>query len=428
LTLKPKILMLGWEFPPLLTGGLGQACYGLFKALSNHADLTVIIPRSEKSLKLKNIKIIGLNNLGLESSEVEEEEISLEDFADVRYIDADLNPYPINTAFFSDPAFSLETLALKDPEEIRALYNTSETYGPNIMQKVATYTEIVSDIAKTKSFDIIHAHDWITFPAALKIKEATGKPLVVHVHSLETDRVGVNARNTVYDIELATLEAADKIIPVSKFTRDCIIKNYGIDEKKIFPIYNSIDPIETFREEKKIREKIIAFVGRITYQKGPELMIETAERLSKKVDNFKFVIAGTGDRLKDIIKMSAEKGLSDKFIFTGFLSKKYVNRLLAQADVYFMPSVSEPFGLSALEASQFGVPCVLSKQSGVVEVLPNVLKANCWDVDKLSNYLYALLNYEGIRKHLIEHTKKDIDRMSWTHSADQVMEVYRQIA
>jgi glycogen synthase len=421
--------MLGWEFPPLLTGGLGQACYGLFKALSNHADLTVIIPRSDKNLKLDNVRIIGLNNLGIESFEEELDIANMEEFAEVKYVDANLNPYPINAPYytsFSD--FPIEELAVKDLEQVRELYNTNETYGPNIMQKVATYTEVVTEIARNKNFDIIHAHDWITYPAALKIKEASGKPLVVHVHSLETDRVGVDARNTVYDIEQAAMEAADRIIPVSEFTKHCIIKNYDIDRNKIFPVYNSIDPIPTFREERKVKEKIIAFVGRVTYQKGPELMIETAERLAKKVNNFKFVIAGTGDRLKDIVKMSAERGLSDKFIFTGFLSKKFVNKLLAQADVYFMPSVSEPFGLSALEASQFQIPCVLSKQSGVVEILPNVLKADFWDVDRFANYLYALLHYEGIRTHLIENSKKDIVKMNWSKSAERVMEVYKQIA
>jgi glycogen synthase len=420
--------MLGWEFPPLLTGGLGQACYGLFKALSEHANLTVIIPRSDRNLKLDNVKIIGLNQLGIENLGEVYENASMESFADVKYVDANLNPYPVTIDETTFTEFSISDLAVKDLDQIRNLYNTNETYGANIMQKVATYTEIVADIAKTKNFDIIHAHDWITFPAALKIKEATGKPLVVHVHSLETDRVGAGARNMVYNIEKRTMEVADKVIPVSWFTKDCIVRNYGIDEKKISPVYNSIDPAETFREEKKIKDKIIAFVGRVTYQKGPEMMVLAAEKLAKKVSNFKFVIAGTGDRFKDVIRMTAEKGLSDKFIFTGFLSKKMVNRLLAQADVYFMPSVSEPFGLSALEASQFQIPCVLSKQSGVVEILPNVLKADFWDADKFANYLYALLHYEGIRTHLIQGSKKDIAKMNWSCSAEKVMEVYRQIA
>jgi len=417
--------MLGWEFPPVLTGGLGLACYGLFKALSKYVDLTVIIPKTDKDFQLDNVNIIGLNYVGLSSEQVELErrKNSMESFAKVTYVDADLSPYPSYKEF---PVF-LHAKPLKDLAQIRNLYSTNEAYGANIMEKVATYTDIVFEIAKTKQFDIIHAHDWITFPAAIRLKEATGKPLVLHVHSLETDRVGEGARNTVYDIELLAMQLADKIVPVSQFTKDCIVKHYGIDPEKISPVHNAIDPAAYKKVEKKIDDKIVAFVGRVTYQKGPEYLIDTAERLAKKVDNFKFVIAGQGDMLAKTIAKAAERGLSDKFIFTGFMAKDRINELLSMADVYFMPSVSEPFGLSALEAAQHDTPCVVSKQSGVSEILPDVLKADFWDVDRFANYIYALLHYEGIKEHLVEHTRTVIDKMTWDNSALKVVDIYKNL-
>lgn len=424
--------MLGWEFPPLLTGGLGQACYGLFKAMSSYADLTVVLPRIEKSITLGNVDFIGLNTLGKKEIDAQRNEFAYERFAEVAYVESDLHPYPVEVSYSIYPSEGFElSVPSKTLEEVRALYSTNVAYGSNILEKVATYAEVVTQIALTKDFDVIHAHDWITFPAALNIKKLTGKPLVVHVHSLETDRVGLEAaqsrHNLVYEIEQSAMKQADVVIPVSKFTKQCIIEHYGIDDSKIAPVYNALEPTEPFRAEKKIDDKLVVFLGRVTHQKGPEYLIEVAEKLTQRIPDVKFVIAGTGDKLKSMLEETASKRLGNKFIFTGFLSKSQVNNLLAQADAYVMPSVSEPFGLSAIEAAQFGLPCVLSRQSGAAEFLSSVLKADYWDTDQFANYLYALLTYPTLGKEMVKNTRKEISRLSWDLSARQVLEVYNQL-
>ena len=289
--------MLGWEFPPVLTGGLGTACYGLAKALSKYAEIELLIPQSDKDTKLENVHIRGMNYFGINGGQTVEVPMqALEEFAKVKKIPApSLNPYPVGIGF------EKEAVALKSPEAIRALYSGIEPYGPNIMQKVATYAEVAVRMALETEFDVIHAHDWITFPAAVRIKEITGKPLVIHIHSLETDRVGELAKgdwNRVYEVEKKAMEKADRIIPVSHYTQECAIKNYGISEEKFYPVHNAIDPEESFRLPNKSGEKLVLFLGRVTFQKGPEFMVETAWKLLQVYQNVKFFVAGVGDMLE----------------------------------------------------------------------------------------------------------------------------------
>ena len=418
--------MLGWEFPPVLTGGLGTACYGLAKALSKYAEIELFIPQADKETTLENVHIRGMNFFGINGGQTIEVPMqALEEFAKVKKIPAPaLNPYPVGIGF------EKEAVALKSPEAIRALYSGMEPYGPNIMQKVATYAEVAVRMALETEFDVIHAHDWITFPAAVRIKEITGKPLVIHIHSLETDRVGELAKgdwNRVYEVEKKAMEKADRIIPVSHYTQDCAIKNYGISEEKFYPVHNAIDTEESFRLPNKSGEKLVLFLGRVTFQKGPEFMVETAWKLLQVYPDVKFFVAGVGDMLEKLKALVLERKIDHKFVFAGFLSQSNVKKVLAQADVYFMPSVSEPFGLSALEAAGFDVPCVISRQSGVAEVLPNALNANFWDTGKFANYIYGLLNYTGIREEMVERTKQDLSKLSWDDAAQDVMEVYRSL-
>lgn len=420
------MLMLGWEFPPVLTGGLGTACYGLVKALSRYADVQLIVPQADRNQKLENVKIKGLNYYGLQGEQgIDMPEVPLEEYAKVHTVPAGFsNPYPVGIGF------AVEARALVAPEAIRALYSTGEPYGPNIMQKVATYAEVVSRMALDLEFDVIHAHDWITYPAAVKIKEMTGKPLVVHIHSLETDRVGEKAKgdwNKVFEVERKGMMAADRIIPVSRYTQECAMEHYGIAENKFYPVHNAIDPQQTNRLPNLSGEKLVLFLGRVTFQKGPEFMVDTAYKLLQAYPNVLFFVAGVGDMMDELKQKVLERRIDHKFIFAGFLSKTNVKRILAQADVYFMPSVSEPFGLSALEAAQFDVPCIISTQSGVSEVLPNALKADFWDTERFANYIYGLLNYEGIREDMVSKTRKDIARLTWDDSAQDVMEVYQTL-
>jgi glycosyltransferase involved in cell wall biosynthesis len=446
-----KVLMLGWEFPPFLTGGLGQACYGIAKAMSHYVDLTLIIPQSDPQFVIENTTIIGLNQLTEEDVTVERKEYHLEEVTEVVFVPMDISPYPIPVMKTIKKMEEIETTVkdTMDAREIRELYTTGNNYGVNIMEKVHTFAEVVTQIAMNREFDVIHAHDWLTFPAGMQLKRLTNKPLVLHIHSLETDRVGVGARNPqnkVYHIEYDGLSMADLVIPVSFFTKAQILENYPyIDPDKIFPVHNAIDPLperhtasHILQEPEKLgdygyskkppssNKKMILFLGRVTYQKGPEFLLETAEKLLKKDKEIVFVIAGVGDQQQWLMSQVVKKKLGENFIFTGFLSKKRVHELLERVDVYFMPSVSEPFGLSALEAAQHEVPAVLSKQSGVSEILHNVLKADCWDANKFANYLYALLHYEGIRELLAETSKKEVEKLTWEHASEQILGLYEK--
>jgi glycosyltransferase involved in cell wall biosynthesis len=425
---KPKVLMLGWEFPPFLTGGLGVACQGLAEALSSYADIELLLPHSEKSFRSEGLSMRGMNWFGLEDQPGATMEIPLrplEEFARIRKMPVSVpSPYPLGIGI------EREAVALRTPEAIRALYSGAEPYGPNIMQKVATYTEVAVRMAMETEFDLIHAHDWLTFPAAIRLKEISGKPLVLHIHSLESDRVGIEACgdwNTVYEVEKKAMEKADRIIPVSRYTQECASKYYSIPEDRFYPVHNAINPEDSFRIENRSGEKLVLFLGRVTFQKGPEFMVETAWKLLQVYPNVLFFVAGVGDMLEKLKALVLEREIDHKFVFAGFLSQSNVKKVLAQADVYFMPSVSEPFGLSALEAAQFDVPCVISKQSGVAEVLPNALNADFWDTGKFANYIYGLLNYEGIRKDMVEKTKEDLAKLSWDESAKDVMEVYHSL-
>ena len=405
-----------------------MACQGLAEALSRYADIELFIPQSEQPAKHDGMTIRGMNFFGLEGQPGREMEIPLrplEEFARIRQMPVSVpSPYPVGIGF------EKEATALRTPEAIRALYSGNEPYGPNIMQKVATYTEVAVRMAMETEFDVIHAHDWLTFPAAVRIKELSGKPLVLHVHSLETDRVGLEGCgdwNRVFEVEKKAMEAADRIIPVSRYTQECATKHYGIPESRFFPVHNAINPEDTFRLDNRSGEKLVLFLGRVTFQKGPEFMVETAWKLLQVYPNVLFFVAGVGDMLEKLKALVLERKIDHKFVFAGFLSQSNVKKVLAQADVYFMPSVSEPFGLSALEAAQFDVPCVISKQSGVAEVLPNALNADFWDTGKFANYLYGLLNYDGIRQDMVEKTREDLARLSWDESAKDVMEVYHSL-
>jgi len=422
-----KVLMLGWEYPPFLTGGLGTACHGLVNALKKYVPVTLILPTFSEAFVEERLKIIGLSDAELEyldrNRPVYEGVKTI-----VVHSDFDFDPYPVGPKFEASLRAERELLVA---DKGSPLFGSQDPYGPQILQKVERYRDMVAELVATEDFDVIHAHDWITVPAALRLKELTGKPLVLHVHSLETDRIGEFqdfTNNAVYELERLGMEAADRVVPVSEYTKKVAVKNYGIDPAKMMPVYNAINPAETFRIEKPTDEKLVVFLGRITYQKGPEFMIESATKLLSKYKKVKFAVAGTGDKLDHLKAMVAQRGLKDKFVFTGFLPTPSVKQLLAQADVYFMPSVSEPFGLSALEAAQFDVPVIVSTQSGVSEVLPNTLQADFWDTDRFANFLFALLNYEGLRKDLVENTKKDLSILTWDESAQDVLEVYGQLA
>ncbi len=435
--------MLGWEFPPVLTGGLGKACYGLCKALSEQVDLTLVLPRSNQEQLSSKFNVIGLNQLFSSPEQAAFIQTPDQDYLNtIHYLDINLEPYLIGHLLTTYPELTIDYF-LKSIEsglsslQKQALFETPENYGPDILTKIAVYTDTVSQLARETEFDLIHAHDWMTFPAALKIQGESHKPLVLHIHSLETDRLGAETiepeKNLAYRIEQTTMQRADSVISVSEYTRKQITEHYDTKPEKVTPVHNAIEPQPSSstpvkeRKVSKIAQKLVIWMGRVTHQKGPQSLINTVEMLTKFDSTVKFVVAGTGDQLPWLIEESAKRRLSGKIFFTGFLQEDKLALLLSQADAFFMPSASEPFGLAALEAAQMGIPCVISRQSGVAEVLTASLQADHWDVNKLANSLYAVLHYEGLRKELIRESKNQLRSLTWEKAAQQVMLVYGQL-
>ncbi|MEO7988801.1 MAG: glycosyltransferase [Chryseolinea sp.] len=425
-----KILMLGWEFPPLFSGGLGIATYGLVKALSPKTDIRLIIPQASAN-DLSNVNIIGLNQLTAQEIDLERVAFNFSFLnAKVHQLSVSISPYHYANQLIEDSqrnAFDALSTDQKSIDQINNIFSGKEVYGSNVMHKVYLFSKLSEEIAADGNFNVIHAHDWVTYPAGINIKHRTHKPLVLHVHALETDRVGGHARNEIYKVERRGMEEADKVIAVSHYTRQQIMEHYQIDEHKIEVVHNGIDPAGIVRTQHKLKDKLVVFLGRLTHQKGPQYLVETAEKVAQVYPRVKFIVAGMGDQFAPLLESSAYKKLGHHFIFAGFLSKAKVNELLALADVYFMPSVSEPFGLTALEAAQHFVPSVISSQSGAAEVMKSSLKADHWDTDKYANYIHALLRYNALHQNLSLGANHEIQHVTWEHAAEKVCGIYNQL-
>jgi hypothetical protein len=430
--MKPlRVLKLGWEFPPLINGGLGIACLGLSRALSKRVNLTVVVPKSAPGTHFDGFDLRGLNELSVDQLQQVEAHYRYESFAQVRKVPITLNPYAdgelleesqtLGNTMTDHVAFSRTT-----SRQLEA-FKVGELYGPDLGTKIVEFSKVAAKMAMLEPFDVVHAHDWMTFLAGVEVKKASGKPLVVHVHALQYDRAGANARGWIYDIEKYGMEMADRIIPVSHYTGEIISTHYGIDPNKIRPVHNGADPVTAFKTRKKFPEKLVLFLGRLTSQKGPEFFLETASRVIARNPCVRFVVAGTGEKLRPLIESGAFRGLGAHFHFTGFLDKAKVNSLLSMTDVYCMPSVSEPFGLSALEAAQFGIPAVISKQSGVAEVLKGALKADFWDVELMAKHINDLLTDEELCTRVSEQAKLDIEASTWDAAAAKVIKVYQEL-
>ena len=427
--------MLGWEFPPIFSGGLGVATYGMVKALREKARIKLIIPANDASIKLDRVDIVGFNNITSEELKLEHRKFSLSGLIEhVEKIPVSISPYHhVNQDIAIK--YRKEKKTILKPEirkqraikKIQSFFAGKEVYGPNILRKVHLFAELADQVSLHNDFDLIHAHDWVTYPAGIKIKKRTGKPLILHVHALETDRAGSHVRNEIYWLEKSALSQADKIFAVSRFTKDQIIEHYNIPAEKIAVVHNGIDARMIERKPHKLKEKIVVFLGRITHQKGPQFLLETAAKVVKIYPDVKFVVAGMGDQFSKLLDTTAFRKLGRKFIFAGFLSKEKVDELLTMADVYFMPSVSEPFGLTALEAAQHFVPGVLSKQSGAGEVITASLQADYWDTDKHANYIYALLKYDKLHRELADKANTQISALTWEHAAEKISEYYTEV-
>ncbi|MRT94411.1 glycosyltransferase family 4 protein [Ancylomarina sp. 16SWW S1-10-2] len=422
-----KVLMFGWEFPPHISGGLGTACYGLTKGLSKIKDLDIIfvVPKAYGDEDQSKMELIGANGV-----RIEQVQSHIEEFKNQHtYLEVESQLIPYNDpeeyyTFRSEDLYGKNKFFKVDKE---GKIEFSGTYGANLIEEIYKYAYVASTISAEYEHDVIHAHDWLCYPAGIAAKEASGKPLVIHVHATDFDRSGGNVNPQVFEIEKKGMDAADKIITVSNLTRNIVIEKYGQNPDKVTTVYNAVEPVpieEKAKVGKGVQEKVVTFLGRITMQKGPEYFVEAAHQVLKKMDNVRFVMAGSGDMLEKMVDRAAELGITDKFHFTGFLKGDDVFKMLGMTDVYVMPSVSEPFGISPLEAMQSNVPVIISKQSGVAEILTHAIKVDYWDIDAMADAIYAILNYDTLSKVFKEDGKEEVDNLKWANAALKVYDVY----
>lgn len=425
-----KVLMFGWEFPPHISGGLGTACYGLTKGLAelNNIDVTFVVPKAFGDEDQSAMKLIGANTIPVSKTEIHFD--SIQKKIDYYEVDSPIVPYTNEEEFWKlkGGKYSKKLRFVQTGEGFKIDFSGS--YGENLFDEIFNYAAISEILSKNNDFDIIHAHDWLAYPAGIAAKKLSGKPLVVHVHATEFDRSGDNINSKIYAIEREGMEQADKVITVSNFTRKTVIGKYNIPPEKVTTVYNAVEPLFDEKQTihpKKINEKIVTFLGRITHQKGPEYFIEAANLILKKLDNVRFIMAGSGDMMNAMIDRTAELNISDRFHFTGFLGENDVHQLFELTDVFVMPSVSEPFGIVPLEAMQSKVPVIISNQSGVSEILEHAIKIDFWDTYAMADAIYGLLNYQALSHFFREEGKTEVDNLKWINSAKNVYNIYKSV-
>jgi len=425
-----RVLMFGWEFPPHISGGLGTASYGLTKGMAKLDDLEVIfvVPKAWGDEDQSMVRLVGANQVQVAYKKVfykgfrrpiERIEVSSKI---VPYTDPD-NFWQLVNSDTSEHNFYVITNA-------RGKVDFSGRYDTNLMDEIYKYSVVAALIADENEFDIIHAHDWLAYPAGIAAMEVSGKPLVIHVHATDFDRSGGNVNPDVYRIEKNGMDAASKIITVSNLTRDIVINKYNINPDKVETVYNAVEPVkiaENLIIKKGFDEKVVTFLGRITMQKGPEYFIEAAYKVLQVMDNVRFVMAGSGDMMEKMMRRAAALKITDRFHFTGFLKGTDVFTMLDMSDVYIMPSVSEPFGISPLEAMQSNVPVIISKQSGVAEILTHAVKTDFWDIDAMADAIYGILNYPALSNMFIKNGKEEVIRLKWDNSARHVRDIYHRV-
>ena len=425
-----RVLMFGWEFPPQITGGLGTACYGITKSLATqNVNVLFVVPKTfgnedGRFATLQDAGEIPAKYLGANSKDFWRNVVYKE-------IPANITPY-LSTENFTGKQKAHFSRSITGNSPANSDFTPfSGSYGENLWNEIDRYSFAASLVAKKETFDLIHAHDWLTFPAATAAKKISGKPLVVHVHATEFDRSGSNINRDIFDIEKQGMDLADKIISVSDYTRNILIDRYGIPPYKIVTIHNGVDKFTNpFIHESKSTEdrKIVTFLGRITYQKGPGYFIEAAYKVLQKQSNVEFVMAGSGDLKDKIVKQVESLGISAKVSFPGFLKNDDIKELFSHTDVYVMPSVSEPFGISPLEALQSEVPVILSRQSGVSEVIKYAIKVDYWNTDALSDAIYGVLNHKALSDFLAVKGNQEVNKMEWRNAGMEIVDLYKSIA
>lgn len=415
-----KALMFGWEFPPHILGGLGTASYGLTKGMweCGDMDITFVIPKPFGDEEKHFAHIIGMSQVPVAWRDVSREYVQER----------------IGNVMDPDFYFRLRDHIYADFNYMRTndlgCIEFSGRYPDNLVEEINNYSICAGVVARTVDFDIIHSHDWLTYPAGIHAKQVSGKPLVIHVHATEFDRSRGKPNPTVFGIEKDGMNHADHIICVSNLTRDTVINNYGIDPAKVTTVHNAVTPLTQEQlnvPEHKSKDKVVTFLGRITMQKGPEYFVEAAAKVLKNNPNVRFVMAGSGDMMDKMILLAAERGIADRFHFPGFQRGNQVYEMLKASDVYIMPSVSEPFGISPLEAMQMGVPSIISKQSGCAEILTNVIKTDYWDIDAMADAINSIVTYPAMYQQLREDGLAEVNQITWEKAGQKVINIYNKV-
>lgn len=424
-----RVLMFGWEFPPHIAGGLGTASYGLTKGLASLDDLEVlfVVPRAWGDEDQNDVRLIGANTVPVAFKKIK----FFNRLRDIQKIEvcSKLVPYTAPEDFWKMAGSQVSDTDILLKTNVQGKVDFSGSYGPSLMEEIQSYSVVASVIASENEFDVIHAHDWLAYPAGIAAKAVSGRPLVIHVHATDFDRSGGNVNPVVYKIEKEGMDFADRIITVSNLTRDIVVNKYGINPEKVTTVYNAVEPMHATEVSRPVRgfdDKVVTFLGRITMQKGPEYFIEAAKMVLSRMPNVRFVMAGSGDMMEKMIRRAASLRITDRFHFTGFLKGNDVFEMLGMSDVYVMPSVSEPFGISPLEAMQSNVPVIISKQSGVAEVLTHAVKVDFWDIDAMADAIYGILSYPALSRMFVTNGKEEVEKLKWEKAARQVREIYSE--
>jgi glycogen(starch) synthase len=419
-----KILMFGWEFPPFISGGLGTACFGLTQGLTqNDADVVFVVPRMKGRAKKTRVRLINGAKIRIDNKNT----AGLLERLQIRPIDCFLIPYMTEESYRKTLQKTLESLK---KDRMSQGEKSWQHYGPDLHEEVFRYARIARIIADEEDFDIIHVHDWMTIPAGIEAKHVTGKPLVAHIHALETDRSTARINERIYGIERFGMIEADHVLAVSHYTKRKIVQQYGISHEKISVIHNAVSHSDVRRRyhiKKDPAKKYVLFLGRITSQKGPDFFLEAARNVLSRNPTIQFIVAGSGDMMQQIKEEAVRMGIDTNVIFTGFLRGADVERAYAMSDLYVMPSVSEPFGITALEAIMYDVPVIISNQSGVSEVIRNCPRVDFWHTDKLADTILNILENDVLREKIIQRCRKELKDVSWKIAAEKVIRVYREL-
>lgn len=435
-----RVLMLGWEFPPHISGGLGTACYGITQGLrAKGTDLVFILPsmkedKADPDTCLRSASGVPISRALRKAVEKVRREQEQDDFSRMlmRTVGSHLNPY--GSYDFGRPGIDPDVLK-EDDQEIEEVSHFRGGYSEDLMDEVDRFTTAASAVVleehMRRKADVIHAHDWMTYPAAIMASRLSGLPFVAHLHATEVDRCGDHGWDRIYNIEREGLQAAAHVIAVSNRTKQVAIEHYGVDPSKISVVYNGAflhDKIPTFTVPDLVKdEKRILFMGRVTYQKGPKHFVEAARHVLKEMPDVRFIMAGNGDLLPRMIRRVAELRMGSRFHFPGFMRGSDVQHMYSMATLYVMPSVSEPFGIAPLEALQCGTPILLSKQSGCAEVLPGALTVDYWDEYLMADRILSVLRYPAMAQESLARCLESLKTLTWDRAAEGILDAYARI-